>query len=328
MATPFYPVDLATFVQGSSSLDTTRQIIFGNDSNQYVFPLTFQESDRMLKLKLDKKGVPFNWGAHAPPNTQVDAREITIVGPLGSLVYGGRTNSSGQFLQLLTADDLEAERALLAGLQQLGRQKLWTRWDRYCIAYLEEFDFKFFQDGGAYRYAQWELKFWADDPRYYGKTQSSYSFGSTTSNALQGVAVTQNGNVRAYPIFTFTGTGGTLSSDVCLSAPEIGMQVGSNILTLSFAGLTMYYQDTLVINCDPRPEHRNSAAIYTSNSSAQYNALQYINGASGISNNLDFSEFFPFIPNGTGGCTLLVGATCAGVPKGYSCTITWNDTYL
>src|ERR1700722_17219722 len=140
MPSPYFPADLSTYTTGSP-LAPTRQIVFGNDTDQYVFPLTFQEQSRNLKLALMKQRVPFNWGDHSPPNTSVNGRDVTIIGDIGSLLYGSNNN------QLVTANDLEAERAILAGLQTLGRQKLWTRWDRFVYAYLAEFDFKYFQDG-------------------------------------------------------------------------------------------------------------------------------------------------------------------------------------
>ncbi len=314
---PYFPSDLSAYTPGTA-LAPTRQIVFGNDTNQYVFPLTFQEADRNLKLAIMKQRIPFGWGDHAPPNTSVNGRDINIVGSVGSLVYG--TNNT----QLVTYNDLENERAILAGLQVLGRQKLWTRWDRFQYAYMAEFDFKFLQDGGVYRYADWNLKFWADDPRYYAKTPSTVTQTGITTTSAQSQSVTQLGNVRAYPTFTFTINGGVGTS--IETGPFVLASVGLGVLKVTFSKLTMQGGDTLKIVCDPRPEHRIVAAVYTNSSGVSLNALQYINGASDFSNSLDFSEVFPFIPNGSGGCILGYGMTSGSV--NYNMSISYSSTWL
>src|SRR5271165_686110 len=147
--------DLTGYTSGTALINT-RQIAFGT----YKFPLTFQEQSRNLKMALDQRRVPFLIGDQMPPNSSVKGREISIAGTIGTGIIG----SAGTTIQ--TYNDLENERALLAGLQTVGRQSLFTRYDRYCNAYLSEFDFKFIQDGGLYRYADYTLKFIADDPRY------------------------------------------------------------------------------------------------------------------------------------------------------------------
>jgi hypothetical protein len=313
----YFPEDLTVYTPGTS-LAPTRQLVFGNDTNQYVFPLTFQETQRDLKLALMKQRVPFNWGDHCPPNTSVNGRDITFMGSVGSLLYGSNNN------QLVTYNDLEAERTILSGLQTAGRQKLWSRWDRYCIAYLAEFDFKFQQDGGLFRYADWTLKFFADDPRYYSKLPSTITQSNIGTTTAQSQSVTHNGNVKAYPTFTFTVNGlvGTNMS----TGPYVMMAVGANIIKVVFSKLTIQGGDTLTVTCDPRPEHRIIAAVYTNSSGVSLNALQYINGATDLVNTLDYTEVFPFIPNGVAGCDLIYGMVSGG--PNYNVTLTWSDTWL
>ncbi len=313
----YYPENLTSYTPGTA-LAPTRQFVFGNDANQYVFPLTFQEAQRNLKLALSKQHVPYNWGDHSPPNTSVAGRDVNLVGSVGSLIFG--TNNT----QLVTYNDLETERCILAGMQVLGRQKLWSRWDRYCIAYLAEFDFKFLQDGGLFRYADWNLKFVADDPRYYGKTGQTFTQSGITNTTTHTAAVTHNGNVKSYPTFVFTCNGTPPTANG--SGPYVSASVGGAILQVAFSKLSMKNGDILTIVCDPRPEHRIISAVYTGASGIQYNGLQFINGASDFLNTLDFSEAFPFIPNGNAGCTLAYGMT-GGSPN-YSMTITWSDTWI
>ncbi|MGH7745629.1 MAG: hypothetical protein ACREQ5_12685, partial [Candidatus Dormibacteria bacterium] len=240
----------------------------------------------------------------------VNQREITLVGSVGTGVLG----SGG--VALSDYNTLEAERALLAGMQVQGRQKLFTRWDRYLNAYLSEFDFKFHQDGGLYRYADWTLKFLADDPRYYGQ-YSANSASGFLSAGVTSFSAHHNGNVPSFPVFTFTGT---LSG---CSAPLVGVSAGAASLSLKFSKLSLASGETLTVICDPRPEYRNVAAIYNNISNVKFNALQYINGPADLVNTLDYTQFFPFVPPGVAAQSLTVG--CSGYMN-YS--VAWLDTWL
>lgn len=310
----FFPPDLTSYGFGSNPLQGSNQFVFGNDNQQYIFPLTFQEADRNLKLGVSKQRIPFGWGDHIPPNTNVQARDVNLVGSVGSLIYGSGGN------QLINYNDLEAERSILAGLQALGRQKLWGRPDRYLLAYLIEFDFKFQQDGGLFRYADWNLKFQADDPRYYSKTVHTFTQNNINNTTAQSYAATQSGNVKSYPIFTLTTNAGANTGP----SPFVLVTIGGKTLKVTFSKLTMQGSETLVVRCDPRPENRLIGAVYTNASGQQLNAMQYINGAGDLINTLDFTEFFPFIPPSGG----QLGFGCATGSPNYNMTLSFQDMWI
>jgi hypothetical protein len=310
--------NLTSYTSGTPLINT-RQLAFGT----YLFPLTFQEQDRGLKLALDQKRVPFLFGDHMPPNSNVKAREITLVGTLGTGVIG----SSGTTLE--TYNDLETERTLLAGLQNMGRQSLFTRFDRFQNAYLSEFEFKFMQDGGLFRYADYQIKFIADDPRYYGL--SAYTISGVAGagiDALVSTGPTHLGNTNAFPTFTFTCTAGT--GQVGGTGPYVELTSGASTLIVGFSKLVMFGGDTLVVQCDPRPEYRCRGAVYTPNGQPPQNAFQYCQ-TSDFTNGIDFTEFFPFVPPGSGsGITLVMGMTsmAIGGASSVSGQMQWWDTWL
>jgi hypothetical protein len=283
----------------------TPQLAFGS----YLFPITFQETSRLVTLPFDKKHIPFNYGDMVAVNTSPSARDIQISGPVGSLIVGSSGNT------LVTAADLEAERGLLAGLQLLGRQALWVGPQQYIFAYLESFEHKFWQDAYGWRVADWVLKFYCDDPRYYSSLQTMMS---DTVGANLGM--TTVGNVRTYPTFTFS-----LSSGSGIG-PYVTASASTGSLMVRFSQLIMVAGSTLVIQCDPRPNTRSAAALYTA-AGVTVNALQYISVANNdLSNNYDVGEWFPFIDPHDGGINLIHGFT-SGSP---TCTFTaqYNDRYL
>ena len=295
-----------------SPLANFREIVFGN----YVFPLTFQENARTQKLVVDKRKIARVAGAFtAQPKSTLDGRVVTIVGTAGS----GMMGSSGNVL--VTATDLENERVQIARLQGLGKQKLFTRWDRYIYAELEEFDHKFLQDGGAFRYADWKLTFYAADPRYYSTTANSSTYGPVVASGTNSWAISHLGNTRAYPVITISGA--------CAN-PTIAIYQGpSNYIQVAFTSLVMAAGDTLTFSCDPRPETRNTCAVYQPASGAAVNALIYINPSTGLANNIDGSEFLPYIEDSTqqlGVQGLYIGAS-AGT-NNYTVNVTYNDTWI
>jgi hypothetical protein len=309
----FTPADLATYTSGDPMVNSA-QIAYGG----YRFPLTAQVTENAIKLGADIKKVPFGFGAHVPPNTTPAERTITIVGMMGT----GVTGALGNVLQNYT--DLENERVLMiAGMGGGRRLPLYTRFDRYCMAYVLEFTWKPMQDGGLFRYAEFTVKFLADDPRYFYHTlnSGSASVGPFTAAGTNTLTVTNNGNMNAYPVCTFTGAG---------TAPYIGVIAPNGSMSVGFSGQTitnpfsMVAGDTLVIDTDPRPEHRCRAAIYT-HSAIQTLALQYIAPGDYAINSLDFSEFFPFIPPG-GACTWQFGMASGTIS--YMFAIAFRDTFL
>jgi len=309
----------------------TPQLSFGSGAQRYLFPVTFQEISRTVTLAFDKKKIPFNYGEDVDRNTGASARDIVISGPVGSLIQGSVSQQTNAGIQLASAADLEAERRLLGGLQLLGRQALYVGPNQYIFAYLESFEHKFWQDAYGMRYADWTLKFYADDPRYY--SVSPTLVGSSTPitvSTIQSVSATTTGNVRAYPTCTFTASGGTLSQ------PYIGIQRsaanGSGLIQVRFSLLNgvnaMVAGSTLVIECDPRPNKRSVCAVYTAPGKQPVNALMYLNVANAdFTNSYDLSEFFPFIepPQVETGLTLFYGAITTG---SYTFTAQWNDRWL
>jgi hypothetical protein len=289
-----------------------RQIQFGG----YIFPLTFQEKDRNLKMMLDRRKLAMNFGEYIDGAANVGGRDVEIAGDVGSLVRG----SAGGVLQ--TAADLELERTVLAGLQVLGKQPLWVRPDRYLHALMSEFDFKFMPDGGAFRYATWDVKFIADDPRYYSTQQNTFSMGPFTDTAQHTHAISHLGNVKAFPTIVITGA---------CTHPTIWTQTsdGSKQVSVRFSKLTMIAGDTLTIQCDPRPEYRNNAVVYTPSGGIAQNGMKYINPASDFGNTWDARQFFPLIETnlygGYAGQLFGVQSTVAG---SYSVSVTFNDTWL
>jgi hypothetical protein len=92
--------------------------------------------------------------------------------------------------------------------------------------------------------------------------------------------------------------------------------------------LQMAPGDMLAIDCDPRPEHRAAACVLTT-AGVRKNAFQYINVVTDLHNTLDFSEVFPYIETALiGGSSQLFGVQCAGNTLGYTCEVTWSDTWL
>lgn len=295
--------------QGITAPPPSSNIAFGN----FSFPITFQETNRSLKLALDKKHVPFNWGDHSPGNTMPNGREIQIKGPVGSMV-----KSFAQNIVMSDQGDLEQERRLLAMLQNQGRQLLqWSFPDGTayaCYAFLEQFDFKFFQDAFGFRYADWELKFWADDPRFVSLTATTVT--DTGATSPRQVAVNSNGTVRTYPTVTFNFT-------VNGHGPYVAVQNGSLIVEARFSGLYFSTGDTLVIDCDPRPNHRSVGAIYTPSGGTPVNAFPFC-AITDFTNNWDFTEWLPFIDPSLTGNELVHGCSSGG----YNLSASFYDRWL
>jgi len=315
---PYYNpeyVDLSTWTPGQPLIDY-RQFAFGT----YLFPLTFQEKSRDLKLGIDQKRVPMLIGDHIPPATNVKGREINLVGTVGA----GMIGISGSVLE--TADDLEAERAVLAALQNQGRSSLFSRYDRYQNAYLTEFSFNYQQDGGAFRYADYDLKFIADDPRYYGinaTVEGPSTVTSTTSPYI--VSATHQGNTFSFPVFTFTGL--RAANLVSAIGPYVECTYGGNHIIVTFSQLSLMGGDTLVVTCDPRPEYRAKGAVYTPSGALPQNGMIYIQPAD-YQNTLDFRYFFPLIYPGTTATTLQAGCVGGDPNVDFSVEISYLNTWL
>ena len=298
----------STWTPGAT-LANYRELSFG----PYTFPLSFQESSRVISLALDKRKIQFGMGDYVEPNSMPQGRVITIVGTVGSGMVGTAGNV------LATDVDLENERAALAGMQILGLQKLFVRYDRYILAFLETFEFSFQQDGGAFRYADYKLTFYAPDPRYYSVNATTATIGPITDAAAHNSTIAHVGNVRAFPTFVFTG--------VC-TAPAIQIAQGAAYISVKFSALTMVAGDKLSIATDPRPEYRNNGIIYTPSGGAAVNALKYAS-INDFSNNLDFSQFFPFIESSqvyTPAQTFTFSNSNA--TANYTVNTAWNDTWL
>jgi hypothetical protein len=287
-----------------------RQIQFGG----YIFPLTFQEVDRNIKQVFDRRKLGMNFGEYIDPQVSVAGRDIEIQGDLGSLVYGSGGN------QLLTDIDLENERALLAGLQNLGKQPLWVRPDRYLNATFSEFDHKF-MDGTSFRAATWDCKFIADDPRYYATTQTVQTMGPFTDNSAHAITVAHVGNTKAFPTITITGAG---------ASPLIQIAKPGAAVTVTFANLTMVAGSSLVVKTDPRPESRNSCAVYTSQLGVASNALQYIVPSTGFANNWDARQFFPYIESNLygGNSNQQFTVQMKSGTANYTVSFAYQDTWL
>jgi hypothetical protein len=300
----------------------TPWITFGG----YTFPITGQEKTRSLKLAGDRKKIPNNYGEFMPYNSSVAGRDIEVVAQIGSNI------NSPQFSRtILTAADVEAERAFLNGLQMQGRQQLISSItvDRFCLAYLSEFDHNFEQDAYGQRLANWDLKFVADDPRYYGmSTYTKTLVASAGGAATYAVAASHIGSSQAWPVFTITGacTHPTIfisqgGSTAPTSTPT------SAVVGVTFSGLTMLAGDTLVITTDPRPENRNVAVVYTPVSTGiPINGLRYA-ALNDYFNSLDLSTWFPYIQatqifNGN----QWIGVTATG--GSFSAVATYLDTWM
>lgn len=297
----------STWVVGAP-LNNFRQITYG----PYTFPLTFQETNRLVSLALDKRKVQFNTGDYVAPNSAPQGRVIAISGAVGS----GMMGTAGNILQSDT--DLENERAALAGLQLAGPQRLYVRYDRYINALLETFDFAFHQDGGAFRYADYKLNFYAADPRYYSTISTTTTYGPFTDSALHVNTILHAGNTRSWPTITITGA--------CV-APSIYIAQGTKMIKVTFGLLTMVAGDQLVIQCDPRPEFRNIVAQLTPYGQSTVNAMQYVR-ISDFFNTLDYAQFFPFIESAqfsAGTQTFGVSNTASG---NYTVAVVYQDTWL
>lgn len=292
-------------------LQNFRQYQFGS----YQFPLTFQQRNHNVKQLFDRRKVSMNYGEYIDPAVTIAGRDIAIGGDIGSLVYG----ASGS--QLFTNDDLELERSIIAGLQLQGKQPLWSRPDRYLIATMTEFDFKFMPDAFAHRVATWELKFVADDPRYYSTFQNTVSGGPYTDTAAHTLAVSHQGNTRAFPFITLTGA--CTHPTIAISNPSPAHLIG-----VTFSGLTMGAGDTLVVKCDPRPEYRNTVATYTTGG-VSTNALKYMNPSTDFANSWDARFFFPFIETSLyGGYLSQVFSAQSTVAGNFTASLSWNDTWI
>ncbi len=292
-----------------ATLANYRELVFGT----FIFALSAQEVSRLQKLNMTKAPIPFTYGDYVHNNQFPKGRELQFMATVGS----GMVGTSGSSIQ--TADDLEAERSALAALQDRNLQRLWTRPDRYLNAYLESFDNKPMQDGGAFRFADWDLKFFAPDPRYYGATLNTFTSGSITSTAVQTRTVSHGGNTKVFPVITITGAG---------TNPSVYIQQASGkYIQLTFT-LTMAAGDQLVITTDPRPENRQIAAQYTPSGGSVTNALKYIAVPAGFANNLDARYIFPFIEaTDIAGGTQTLGVQLTGSPN-YTYTIAYRDTWL
>jgi hypothetical protein len=276
-----------------------REIKFGT----YLFPLSVQESARDSKLKADTRSIPYGMGDYQEPTASLAGRDITIVGDMGSGLQGGVSG-----VLLVTASDLEIERAAIGALQAAGRQKLWVRPDRYINAFMNEFSHAFMQDGGAFRFATWTMKFKADDPRYYSTNSTTVPLVSGTTGAI-----TQAGNMRAYPVITI---GGPVTNPV---VTMIDGATGKSIAVTFTVALAT--GDTLVLSCDPRPEIRRNVAKLTLANGTVVNALQYVSVPSGFANNLDASEMFPFLQPAGNSTTITITA-------GGTYSLIYSDTWL
>lgn len=287
------------------------QLSFGT----YTFPVTFQETSRTLTLAFDKKKIPFNWGEQIAPNTSMNGRTIEIGGAVGSMITGSLGNV------LSSATDLEAERRLLAALQAKGRQALFVGAQQYIMAYLESFEHKFFQDAFGFRYADWVLKFFADDPRYLSPTPTTTTHSNTAASGVSTntLPLTTTGNVRTYPVLTFTAGAATVGA-----GPYVEITYGGLTLGVKFSMLTMVAGSTLVITCDPRPNTRSIAAVYTAGGPAT-NALQYC-AITDFSNDYDLTEWFPFIDPGI--IQTLSYGFAAGSGGAYTFSTTVTDRWL
>jgi hypothetical protein len=286
----------------------------------YNFPATFQESKRSTTLALDKQKVPFNYGAHAPSNTNSDARVIELKGPVGSLVVGSGLNT------LVTADDLEKERRLLAGLQIQGRQELVISDLQYCFAYLETFSHVMWQDAFGHRYADWVLTFWVDDPRYFAITPTTTTQSKTATSGLttNTISISTQGNCRAYPQFTFTSTGGAGNANPYVAITNTGG--GGQVIGIGFSLLSMAAGSVLAIDCDPRPNHRAVVATYTPSGAASINGLQFC-AISDFANTYDLSEWMPFIDPAGLSLVLSYGFINGG-GQTYNFNVNWSDRWM
>lgn len=290
-----------------------RQFQFGT----FLFPLTFQEESREVKLAADIRKIPFQYGEYLDWASSLTGRDITLVGDVGSGLIG----STGSVLQ--TAADLEAERAVLAGLQAKGLQQLWSAPDKFCWAYMMSFKHSFFKEGGAHRFAAWTLTFKAPDPRYYSAAPNQFLFNSgsaITTNTLQTQLVTHLGSARAYPTVTFVGV-------MNVPVVTVSNNTTGQSTTLRFSGLIMSAGDRLQVICDPRPENRRICALWTPNGGVPQNALKFVNPVLDIITNYDPSELLPWIGTADSGPhTAYVSSQ--NTPCNYTAQILYYNTYL
>lgn len=203
----------------------------------YLFPVTFQERSRDSKMALIKKKLPFTPGDYNPGNTSMNGRTTELFGSVST----GMRGFSGNLIT--NQDAVEAERSYLAGLQSLGKQSLYVRSDRFLWAWMEDFTITQ-TDGVGFRMFDWVVKFYADDPRYYGSNSAAgnnpgnnpniitssglpnmnsvtYTGGNGPGNASHNFS--HNGNAQSFPIFVLTATGASSGGPGHLSAPYFAL---------------------------------------------------------------------------------------------------------
>lgn len=288
------------------TLASWRELQFG----PYQFALSMQERNRVQKIPLIKKKVPFVPGEFNPSNSSMGSRSLEFFGSVGVGCLGSQGNV------LATQDDLEAERSLLAGLQALGKQQLWVRPDRYLNAWLEEFTFTY-MDGTGYRFADWTAKFNADDPRYYGATTTL-----NLSNASPGpTTIAQNGNNKAFPIITFTATS-------TITAPWFKLDYGGGAyIKVTFSLLGMNSGDVLVVACDPRPESTQNNAVITL-SGISVNAWPYMVPVTDFDNTANWQYFLPYIETSLYGQGTQAVSVGVGSGSTYTVAVEYADTWV
>ena len=307
----------APFTQ-SLPMGDFREIQFG----PYVFPLTMQERNRDQKLALLKKKIPFTPGDYNPANVSFVGASTEIYGPVGVNILSGILDAKlGYNKLILTPDDVESERAYLAGLQAQGALPLWVRPDRFVFAKLEDFNHSF-TDGTSWKMADWVCKFYMQDPRYYGTVAQVFSVKESSDPGGGGSqyskTVAQNGTTKSFPTFTFKGR---------FNGPAVMIDYGNGAhIKLCFSQLNSGSDDKLTIYCDPRPESQQVPAVWIHNGVAQ-NAMSQVQ-PSDFSNTMDYQYFLPYIDTskyGQGTQTVKFGTTGGG---SYTFSAAYYDTYI
>lgn len=283
-------------------LQNYRELSFGT----YTFPLTFQEITRQSRVAVNRQKLPFNYGEYSSGYTTLSGRDIEISGAVGSGLIGSSN------AKIITETDLENERSLLAGLMDQGAQQLYVRPDRYINAQLIDFDHRF-MDGTSFRFADWVLKFYAGDPRYYSTNPISVNGGPYTDAVQHTLTINGLGNTKAWPTITITGA---------CTRPFVAIAAPSGYIGMTFSKLTMTAGQTLTIYTDPRPETIQNPIIYSGSAAP---GLSLLNPANDLANSLDSRYFFPFISPTPTASTLTVSSAVAG---SYTVAVVYRDTWI
>ena len=281
-------------------------IMFGGS----LFPFGAWVKSRETKMDLDITPMLGLDGTVAPTG-KLDAHIVTISMLIGAAGDFDPSSTLEDILYLMSVDDLNNSlnnffAALYGGPSQLTLG--YTSPARTINAQYRGFKINYTEATGR-RNATVDLDFYCQDPRWLDtNTKSITSDGTATSD----------GNLRSYPVVTYTQTGGDADTDVVLKVyPGAGSGYVELTLDLANLGGPEYMQegDVLVITCAPRL--RAIGIQYTPNGDPTEDALASL-GTDGIVNTIGNNATFPY---------LLPGDNTVSFAGANSIEFAWQDAY-